>query len=267
VAMLTPVIALALTVAPPPFRCPAGARLKTFDEESQLTRQCERAMANGQIVVDGPFLVWEKRGKRRQEGQFKEGRRAGTWTYWRPDGTRELVVIFGDQDDTRQLVSDPDQPWRRVQDFGPDRLTSRINGERITALGETLHQAARFRAAPRTAVARVVALYNAVGVEREETCCLFEHAKAADARKHSVARYMLEVLEPSIPQVARVCATLEVRVDFKVGDVVFLALEPSGEAKTECGGGLKADAFVAAMSYRQENPALARHNLERVLGQ
>jgi len=38
-------------------------------------------------VLHGPYTVWYANGKKREEGQIKEGKPTGTWTYYNEDGT------------------------------------------------------------------------------------------------------------------------------------------------------------------------------------
>ena len=254
--------ALILTAAlPPPLDCPAGTEQRLWTSPDEVTRTCEKRAANGQVLMHGPMKSWSK-GTLRQAGEYRDSRRAGTWTWYRADGTRELIATFGDDDDTRQMINSPDLPSRRVQDFGPDHLTSKINGERVTALGEGPHHAGRYRRAPVRAIVRVVGVRDALGLPTRESCCLVEPAATAEARRGSVWRYQLDVVDPASPDLKRVCATLEVKVDFHEGDLLFAAIEPGRGEKTDCGGRLTADGFVTAMSYRQESVDLARHHLK-----
>lgn len=253
-----------LLAAQPSIVCPPGSVVKRWEEPTTLTLGCEARAENGQTVWNGPTQVWAN-GKLAQEGAYRQSRRAGTWTWYRPDGTRQTLVTFGDEDNTLEIISDPDQPWRRVQQFGPDQWTSKVNGERVTALGDEVHLT-RYRTAPAAAVVKVLSVRDAVGVAGRESCCQVEDGRMAGARRDSVARYLLEVVGPAVKSARVVCATTEYRIDFHPGDLLIAGFLPEGEGKTDCGGGLKADGFVTALSYRQTTLPTALRKLEELRG-
>jgi len=62
----------------------SSLRYPTGQRESEFV---EAPNAAGEMVKDGPFILWARDGKKLAQGIYDLGRRTGTWTFWNDDGS------------------------------------------------------------------------------------------------------------------------------------------------------------------------------------
>ena len=78
--------------------------------------------ADGRILLDGPETFWYPNGKMMWTIRFRAGERTGEETYFREDGTKEWMKVYGDGGDWT---------WRRFNGAGKQIAESKWHGKRM----------------------------------------------------------------------------------------------------------------------------------------
>ena len=106
---------------PAQLSCPSGTRQSGTPSEGLY---CAKVVTKeGDNVPHGPYVSYHSNGQKRSEGQYFEGFRSGTWTFYDESGKETRATSLGEA--SRQ--------GKRVQYFAsgkPHRIEEYVNGKR-----------------------------------------------------------------------------------------------------------------------------------------
>lgn len=252
--MLAQAISLLVTAAP--FTCPLGTVMRELpylpppparavSTAKIVERFCVKTLPDGQSVLHGPVLLFGEGDS--ADGQYRDGRRDGTWTYRSQHGVRRTLMVFDEAGQLRQHVSNPDTDHARVEDLVGGWVV-KVNGIQMTKEGA--EPAEPFDTGG--AILRLVKSQHGT-----------EPAPAGTVRPDgsSVTRYLFKVIEPQNPALKTVCATVEMGKNYDVEQVFVGAIRLNARGDSGCGGGIIADGFVDVLAGSDTSVEQARKSL------
>lgn len=83
-----------LPVGHPDLKCPAGTAAAGYAPPNGWEVWCEKFLADGTEVREGPSISWHPNEQRKAEGSWADGKQHGPWLYWFPTGTPESQGSF-----------------------------------------------------------------------------------------------------------------------------------------------------------------------------
>lgn len=97
------VFALAVPAFAADLSCPVGTKLVGGPKSAFEASLCMKAGADGSRTFHGPYVAYWPNGTVQAQGQYEEGWRSGTWTFFDAKGVKTGVTTFkqGDYDGLR----------------------------------------------------------------------------------------------------------------------------------------------------------------------
>ena len=81
---------------PTPLTCPSGAARVDVASPSGPASWCQRPARDGLPHREGPFVAWYPDGRKREAGQYRNGREEGPWVRWHTTGALAEAGVYRD---------------------------------------------------------------------------------------------------------------------------------------------------------------------------
>lgn len=118
--------------------CPANTRQFGTPQEGINCRKTDSS--NGRGVAHGPYVSFHANGQKNAEGQFVEGFRAGTWTFYSEEGqVRSRIEFQGGNYHGKREEYFPNGKVRIVETYVAGKLNGLV--KEFSADGQLVRQA------------------------------------------------------------------------------------------------------------------------------